>query len=138
MTPEVVSEQVATSPGVQALVVGRLDTLRSLLAHVEADMAARLVVSDRVLRAVDAAVCGVEGEVRLAQCLPATAASRVTVLEERLLRLEAERRQEWGRCWQDLVILRTEWRRTWREYQDLAGRLSFLAPYSGRSSGALG
>jgi hypothetical protein len=130
------ASSVSAGPGLETLVEGKVATLRGLLAQIVVDVDARLALSGRVDAAVAVAVCAVESDLWLVQREHVVMAGREGVLEERLLRLEGERRQEWVRCWQDVAVLRVEARRTWREYQDLVGRLALLVPYGRRESEA--
>src|SRR5262245_51222399 len=125
MTPERSSR---TASGLDALVEGKLSTLRTLLAQLGEDADARLALSRRVEHALDVVECALDAEVDLVQDAPPSAARRA-MLEERLLRVAGERRGEWVRCWQDLAGLRVEARRTWREYAELGARLALLTGY---------
>jgi len=120
-----------------ALLLGRVNSLGVILGHVEKDMAQRKALSENILMRIYYQYCYVKSSLIKTYMFGAHSSSGYSLrskLEQQIFGLVQEVRTEKQKCWQDIARLNQEWRTWLKQYLDAMQRVRVIFPLNEKES----
>jgi len=116
----------------EGLIGDKVRCLGDMLTQIQQDMQRRTVLSEQVITRIYQHYCYVYTKVLELSTWQMgsnkTIESRRLRLEQQLDALKQETRQEQVQCWQDIALLRKEWRQWFKQYSDVMQRARIILP----------